>query len=351
MGLGGAQKVVEGIVGYYDSQDYVYCYALRENSFSSNYKKIITRNTNSKYDLMSIHELKSIIKKNNIQILHCHLLKSFFIGYVVKKLYFKDIKLIFHEHGKIFRNQSYYNFFLNYVQGDVDLFIGVSRATKYKLINYAKIPREKIKVLYNFVDLENLNLQFLDEYESDKTVSYRNESGFIIGFAGRLDSIKGCEYLIKAVSYLLIPNVKLLIAGEGKEKKKLMELAEHLQVNKNIIFLGYVKQMLNFYKKIDVLVVPSEFESFGIAVIEAQACGVPVIASDVESLNEIIKNGDDGLLFEFGNAKDLAKNIDLIYTNHHLKNTLRIHGINNAQKYSRRYYISTLEDIYQSLFN
>ena len=91
-----------------------------------------------------------------------------------------------------------------------------------------------------------------------------------------------------------------------------------------------------------------EYE-FGLSVIEAQACGVPVIASDVQSLNEIIIDEVNGLLFDFENNKQLADKIRLIYNNKSLKNKLIHNGLETVRKYSIQRYLKKLEMIYNSI--
>ena len=116
-----------------------------------------------------------------------------------------------------------------------------------------------------------------------------------------------------------------------------------------IIFLGYVQDIVQFHVLIDCLIVPSRSESFGISVVEAQACEVPVIASDIQSLNELIINGKTGLLFEPMNKKDLAEKIELIYTDDNLRTELTIRGLKNIKKYSLKNYLTNLEWVHNGL--
>ena len=348
LGFGGAQTMIKGILGKENTN--AFCYVLRksDDTIEFNNENIFFRNSRNKFDLKCLLDLKNIIKNKKIDVLHSHLIKSFFIGYLLKRIYFRDVKLIFHEHGKIFKKNWLYNLFLRRVKKKVDLFIAVSEATKRKLMEDIKIEEEKIKVLYNFVDLEKFNPEVLKRGDKNRE---RNKLGikegdFVIGFAGRLSKVKGCDYLLKAIQYINIPNFKVLIAGDGSERKKLEKLAENLNIKEKIIFLGYVKQILNFYGIINVLVVPSKSESFGISTIEAQACGIPVIASDVGALNELIKNEENGLLFEFANEKDLAEKIELIEKDKELRERLIKNGLFSVKKFSLEKYLNTLNLIY-----
>ena len=338
-GLGGAQTLLKTIIENTNNH-YLYCLRkdkvdifndLNQVHYYSSYKSY-------KFNPFILINLYRIIKKYNFKILHLHLGKPLIYAYIIK-IFDSKIKIVYHEHGKIFNQNCarIYRIYLNMFKGKVNLFIAVSKATKQKLMENAGIPEEKIKVLYNFIDPDKFNSESLKKYNRDKErekLGLRRED-FIIGFAGRLSKVKGCEYLIKSIPYIKnIPNFKVLIAGDGIERKKLEKLAENLNIKEKIIFLGYVKEILNFYEIIDVLVVPSKFEASPMIFYESHALGIPMIASNVAALNEFIKNNENGLLFEFANEKDLAEKIELIYMDEKLKKKLIKNELDDIKKYS-----------------
>ncbi|PIO04110.1 hypothetical protein COT48_02095, partial [Candidatus Woesearchaeota archaeon CG08_land_8_20_14_0_20_47_9] len=238
LGCGGAQVIVRAIC---ENDPNTYSYALRKdkNNLTVQSAKAFQRDTRSRLDIKSLFELRKIIRDNKIDALHCHLAKSFLMGWLLKALYFKDIKLIFHEHGRIFTNQRLYNKMLNFMQHKVDLFIAVSEATKRKLVNNAGVAEDKIKVLYNFVDLDKFKIPKGFNRQKERAKLGIKKGEFVIGFVGRLAKQKGCEYLIRALPYLKF-KFKAVIAGDGLDRKKLEELTQKLQIKENIIFLGYV---------------------------------------------------------------------------------------------------------------
>jgi len=284
--------------------------------------------------------LKKIIEDNNIKILHCHLTKSLFFGWLLKNFFFRDIKIIYHEHGEIFTNRFYNSAILKYTQSDIDLYLAVSNTTKHKLICNANIQADKIKVLYNAIDFS--------KFTSKKKKTSFQQRELVIGFSGRLATVKGCNILLKSLPLIKFP-YKVLIAGSGPLLNETKKLAEKLGIDANVNFLGYINNIQDFYSKIDVLIVPSKHESFGISVIESQSMKIPVIASDVGSLNEIILNGETGLLFKEGDYHDLAKKIS------YLRNDLAIYEkiVNNARKNVRQYsfdiYMKKLNNIYEKI--
>jgi len=135
-------------------------------------------------------------------------------------------------------------------------------------------------------------------------------------FAGRLLALKGIEILIEAIRAVVCNHdVKFLIAGTGntaKWKKQMRGISKS-----NYDFCGYVpyEKMHELYSKADIFVLPSFTESFPLTVLEAMSCGLPVIASDIGGIPEIIKHGSDGFLFRSGNSAELANLIVTLISN------------------------------------
>jgi len=351
LGLGGAQTVVKGIFEYQPKNSNIFLLALRKREITTEIKhpNIIIFNSTKKYSLKPLFEIKKIIKKNNIDILHCHLFRSQFFGWLLKKIWFKDLKLIFHEHGEIFQGHFLYNLFMRLSKNHINKIIAVSKTTKEELIKKVGFSEDKICVLSNFVDLQKFSRKKINwniDKEREKLGIKKYE--FVIGFIGRLDKVKGCEYLIKSLAFLEFP-FKLLIAGDGPESKYLKELAKKLKVNNKIIFLGYRDDVFYIYSFLDVLVVPSLFESFGSNVVEAQAMRVPVVVSNIGGLKELVNDENNGLLFNSKNKFELAKKINLIYNNYKLRISLLEKAFENVKKFSLNKYVKNIEKMYENI--
>ena len=353
MGIGGAQSIVKGIFEKEKSNENIFCYSLRNNKtvVEVNHRNVYSHTGYSNLNIKSLFELRTLVYDQNIDVLHCHLAKSMFFGYLLKLLFFKDIKLIFHEHGRIFQNQRWYKLVIGKTQGKVDLYIAVSEATKKQLIENAGIMEDKIKVLYNFVDLEYFDSQKIEISRLEEREKLGlNDENFIIGFAGRHVERKGCRDLIYALDELKhFENIKLLIAGDGPKKKEYIKLGDKLGLQRNIFFLGFIPDIRRLYSIIDCFVVSSQWEPFGIVALEAHSMGVSVIAANVEGLNEIVLDDNTGFLFEPKNVKDLAKKIELLYQNGNLRMELTKNGLKNVENYSLNNYLTKLEGIYREL--
>ena len=178
---------------------------------------------------------------------------------------------------------------------------------------------------------------YLEQFKKRKLKRGRVKN---ILFVGRLAEKKGVSYLIKAIS-LLNKEVRLLIIGDGPLKKDLLSLTNKLNLKNKIEFLGYKtgKEKLKYFFDADLLVVPSivtkigDTEGLPVVIMEGLASGLPIIATDVGGIKEIIKNGYNGLIIKEKNSKEIANKIKLVIENNKFKRRLSI----NAKKSSRNY--------------
>ncbi len=347
LGLGGAQTVIKGIFESQKSNQDIFLYALRkrETNIKVSHQNVIIYDSQKKYSLKPIKELKSLIEKEKISILHCHLFRSQVFGYILKKRYFPKIKLIFHEHGEIFQNHFIYDMFMKKAKGVVDLFIAVSKSTKEELVKKAHIKPDKIKVLYNFVDLKRFNPKKIKlNVKREKEVLGIIKKDFVIGFVGRLNKVKGCEYLIKALPSLDF-SYKVLIVGDGPERKRLGKLVNNLKLSKRVLFLGFVHQPEKIYKIMDLLIIPSLSEASPMSLLEARALKIPVIASNIKQIKEILPNN---LLFDKGDFLEIAEKIKIFKK--HLKSLRKkFEQSIKINDYSLKKYVGSLKIIYKSL--
>ncbi len=188
--------------------------------------------------------------------------------------------------------------------------IAVSNGVKDHLINDFHLREEKVALIFNGIDIGQFKLGNHDERQK-KRLQWHVEGGPIIGIIARLSSVKGIDVLIDAFSAVKaqFPSLCLLIVGEGPEKKRLEGLVAEKGLKAAVRFEPIVNQTSGILPIFDLFVMPSLQEGLGLAVMEAQACGIPVVASNVGGLPDLIDDGKTGLLVPPGNSRQLAEKI------------------------------------------
>ena len=175
-----------------------------------------------------------------------------------------------------------------------------------------------------------------------------------LGFVKQLGVKYGPEYLIRAMEMIVgeYPQTRLLLAGSGELHNHLEELVEQLGLTRNISFLGAVEhpQVPELLQNIDIFVMPSVREEFGVAAVEAQAMAIPVVATKVGGVPEVVLDGETGILVEPGSSEQLAQAILLLIENPTLRRQMGERG--------RRYVLASyrwednaalMENLYQQV--
>lgn len=170
--------------------------------------------------------------------------------------------------------------------------------TKRVLIEQYDVPAEKISVIHCAVDAE--------KFHFDNLPKKPNSALYI----GRISKRKGIDFLIRSIPLVVqaIPDFQLMVGGTGKHLEKMKSLVKHLDLERNVTFLGFVpdEQLNTLYNQAQCVVVPSIFEGFGITVIEALAAGTRVVGTDVDGIREILRSGEYGRLAPYGDHRALA---------------------------------------------
>lgn len=349
LGLGGAQSVVKTIFEAQRANDNIFLLALRnqQRNIDIDHQNVHCYYSSSKYSFRSLFEILEIVKKREICILHCHLPRSQFCGWLIKLIWFPELKLVFHEHGDIFGSQKsgwlanpLFARFLRLANSKINCLIAVSESTKKKLIEKKTVSPAKITVLLN----PTMKIQ-----KKSKTKARKESDPFTVGFAGRITEIKGWRVFLRCAETIFAEKKKIcfLVAGDGPNRKALENSIRKSSAKKTIKYLGQVQDMANFYSQIDCLAVPSYWESACLVVTEAMEYGIPVIGSDVEAINEFISDNRNGLLFKPRDSQDLADKILLLHQDHQLRQRIvnaKGSGAPNPLEYGKK-----MQEIYEEM--
>jgi glycosyltransferase involved in cell wall biosynthesis len=191
-----------------------------------------------------------------------------------------------------------------------DQIIAVSNGVADDLSRTLKISREKIKVIYNPTITPSV---FKKAKEEVSHLWLKEKKEPVILSVGRLHNQKDYPNLIKAFNLLKQRKVKLIILGTGKEKENLNDLISKFKINEKVDILGFEDNPYAYMSKADVFVLSSKSEGLPNTLIEAMACGIPVVSTDCPSgPSEILRDGKYGELVPVGDAKKLAEKINYV---------------------------------------
>lgn len=191
--------------------------------------------------------------------------------------------------------------------------------------------------------------------ERSNILKYPTSERATVCFIGRLVPEKGLKVLIKAMNILLekLPSARLLVVGDGPEKRSLERFSKDLKLSESIEFLGFVpnEELNDVLFRSHVLAIPSIWaEPFGIVGIEASARGLPVVATRGGGLEEIVENNSNGFLVNPGNAEELADKLYSILTDSELAQRMGKYGHEKAmRKFTKHKHLHDLTAIYESL--
>jgi glycosyltransferase involved in cell wall biosynthesis len=170
-------------------------------------------------------------------------------------------------------------------------------------------------------------------------------------FVGRLHPVKGIKHLIIAMKDVIAinPAARLILIGEGNEKENLVTLSMQMGIQKNVQFIGEVPhdEVFNYMQQSDLFVLPSLSEGFPGVFLEAMACGLPIIATRVGGIPEILTDNINGYLVEAEDPENLANKIILLLKDDRLRKKMSDNNRNEVKKYSWDNICIKLEKIYE----
>ena len=275
--------------------------------------------------------LEKLLEKEDIDIIHGHYL--FPAGAAAVEVGKKhNIKTYVTAHGsdmfELYKSQPWIRSTIRNVLKDADGVFAVSNALKHEIVATGVVGiADKIKLSWNSVDIDKFspkqNTTFKDEHKlTDKP---------IVMFVGNLIKRKNVDSLLEAKK-IANSDYYLVVVGDGPLYKNLTKKVKEENI-RDVIFTGSRSDVENVIPSCDVLILPSFSESFGLVLIEALACGKPVIGSDVGGITEII-NDDVGLLVNPKKVSSIAKAIDKIINDENFRVVLSMNARNRALDFS-----------------
>jgi glycosyltransferase involved in cell wall biosynthesis len=242
--------------------------------------------------------------------------------------------LIMHLHGRVMETEP--NNMVRMVLADADAVIANSAATA------ACVEGIRPEVIYPGAPL----------FSPPADVTRREP--VVIGSAARLVPLKGISFLIDAVARLAteLPGLQLEIAGTGEEEDSLRKQAAQLGIGDRVRFLGWREDLGRVMSAWQLYCQPSIEEGLGITVLEAMATGLPVIASDVGGIPEVVQHGVTGYLVSVGSVEALSEHLRLLVQNRELRQELGSAGYRRVrEQFSEELMVSRVVEVYDQVLN
>ena len=316
MVVGGAERLVYDMVRYpafADNPPVICCMdslgdlgeKLREEGY-----RVYCKGRKPGLDFSMILWLRDIIRKENADVVHAHQYSPLF--YAVPAAFLAGRKrVVYTEHGRFYPDiKSWKRQMFNPLLAlGVDHLVSISDATAKAMASNDNLPARRIKIIHNGIDASQMNTTF------DRAAKRRelglSESCRILGTAARLNSIKNIQMMIRGLRRILetVPDTCLVIAGEGDEEVVLKALAHDLGIADHVIFIGLRFDLPEIYPLFDAFLLTSFSEGISITLLEAMACGVPAVVTDVGGNREVVVEGETGWLVPVDDDRRLAERV------------------------------------------
>ena len=295
----------------------------------------------------------SYLKKGHFDLLHTHGYFADILGIPAAKAL--RIPCISTCHGFISNDKKLmlYNTVERIMLRFTNKTLVVSEEIKAGLLQ-SGISESRIKVIPNAVPLDSSYVS-LNKNRTDKRHKLNiSEDELVLGYIGRLSIEKGCNYLIKAVRLLkkLGVPVKVLIIGDGPQKKELEDLVYELDIENLVIFVGFQPDVDRWLPTFDIFVLPSMTEGTPMSLLEAMASGIPAVASAVGGIPQVVDSGENGVLVSPGDPEEIRDAVYKLYKNENLRKSISTAALDTIRsRYNIKDWIGKIEAEYYNLIN
>jgi len=266
-----------------------------------------------KMDFGIVTKLRDLIIEEGIHLVHTHGVRANLVGRLAARMAGIDTvvttvhSLLVQDYPDLFSRLA--NTFIERASRSLTTqFIAVSGGLQKALIQQG-IPEKKITVIYN-----GLNPWLFQQ--AGTAGRWREKAGFspgvpLVAIVGRLHPVKGHRYFLRSAAEILEKrtDVHFLVVGSGPERDSLEEYTRKLGIPEHVTFTGFVSDVTELMPDLNLLIVPSLWEGFGLTALEAMAVGVPVVATSVGGLPEIVEHGTTGLLVPPADEAGLTRGI------------------------------------------
>lgn len=295
-------------------------------------------------DLASARRLARIARERNVDIIHAHVARDYIPASVAARLA-PVARLVITRHVLFPLSRAH-----RLALSNVARVIAVSEPVACALRAQKIFDEDKIKVVENGVDLTRFERVRADVGHDPPHIPFR------VGIVGELSEVKGQEDFVRAAALItkeLSDDVEFVVVGEdnsqsGEYRARVERLVNELGLSKRVRLLGRVEDALSVVVKLDVLVSASRSEAFGMAMAEALACGVPVVATATEGARSLIEDGVNGLVVPVGDVRALAAAVSALLVDEELRFRLSTHAqLSARERFDPERMLEATERVYE----
>jgi len=274
-------------------------------------------------------KLAELVKKENIDIVHAHTRVAQVTAAFIRRL--TGIPYVTTCHGIYTRRLSRRLFPCWGAR-----VTAISEPVRESLVNTFKVAKKQALLLPNGIDVDDYTRDYSEEDKKGLKEFYGlNVDGVTVGSIARMEEVKGYQFLIRSIPYVIQnhPKTKFFLVGDGKYKPELLRLAKELDVTKHVVFQDSMEDVNIPLGLIDVFVHPPVYEEgFGLCILEGMSAGKPVVVTNVGGIYMLVKEGVNGFLVPPRDAKSLAEKIGELIENADLRKEMGDKGREIAKR-------------------
>ena len=303
------------------------------------------------YELALSTKLVEVVSKYNLEILHVHYaIPHAYAAYMAKMMLKEkgiDIKVVTTLHGTditLVGSHPSYKTAVEFSINNSDVVTSVSESLKQDTLRLFTITNE-IKVVHNFIDTEKYDRESQNECQR---IAVAKPEERILTHISNFRPVKRIEDVVK-IFYNVQKEIpaKLLMVGEGPEKRNAELLVKKLGISDSVIFLGNSHEIAKILCYTDVFLLPSKSESFGLSALEAMAAETAIISTNTGGLPEVNVHGVSGYLSNLGDVEDMSKNAVSILKDDAI--LLRFKA--NAKKHTKQFCLENILPVYEEIYS
>lgn len=303
------------------------------------------------YDIALASKMAEVIQKENLDILHVHYaIPHAVCAILAKQMSSQDVKIVTTLHGTDITVLGYDLTLSEAIRFGIEKSDAVTAVSNslisqtYELIK----PDKEIVPIYNFID-ERIYKRTDSAYLKEEFAINQEEK--VVIHVSNFRPVKRVPDVVRAFAHICAQTPsRLLLIGDGPEMPVVAKLVEELGLKEYVLFLGKQDNLEELYSISDLMLLLSEKESFGLVALEAMACGVPCIGTNIGGLPEVIADNETGFICELGNIDEIAEKALKLLTNQKLHSRFSLKSKEIVQeKFQAEMIVEQYESIYENL--